>query len=195
MVFERSPNDEHDSDLYCRYKAFESQAFGSLFPDQPYREWTLREFSSNAKDVIASLGPEKRKPIIDQLERSTEARERYSLRFRYAPKESQLRHAGFVELVKGIIALLKAVGSKCKAPTDGIPQQGQALGEDESMDEVSFLRFLEEIEMLVGDAVLTWSRARAGEIRLSTASTRSYPLHFVESSRKGTLLSILTNLH
>lgn len=80
-----------------------------------------------------------------------------------------------------MINLLKAVAqSKTEAPKDAVPQQAEALGGDVSIDEAASLRFLDDIKLLVSQAVALWPRAAVGKIHLSTASTSLFFLPFVE---------------
>jgi hypothetical protein len=92
-----------------------------------------------------------------------------------------VRHDYFVQLVNSIVDELLKPGSKTEAREATVAQQVDGL-ECVSIDEAAFLRFLEDIELLVGSAVALWPRAAAGEMRLSTASTRLCFLPFVETS-------------
>jgi len=177
----------NDENLYAKYKLHEKTAFKSLFPNNNYRPWTLKHFYSMAAKVIPSFPKTQRQSIIADLEESTKAREKHSLRFSYGPRK--LRHDKFVQLVNSIIDLLKAA-----APRDAVSQEVETLGNDMTFDEADFLRFLEEIELLINKAVALWARAKAEEITLSTATMRLCFLSFIKTSCKGSPLSILTFL-
>ncbi len=141
--------------------------------------------------VVPSLGKEEREVIIGSFERSSKARKDYSVFFSYAPPQSRWRHDAFVDRLMTLIAILKL--PEAETPKDAVAHQPEAL-ERVSIDEDAFLGFLEDIEQLVGQAVALWPRAAAGDLRLSTASTRMCCLLFVEISHEDISLLILTHL-
>ena len=179
-------------DLYYTYKFKENDAFSSLFPGQKWQVWTLKRLYNETASVAPSLVKEQRQPIISSFKVSSKARKDLSLLFRYAPLQSRLRHEKFVDLLVILIDLLKTEAlPEAEMPKDAVLQQVEAL-EHVSVNEVTFLRFLEDIEMLVGQALALWPRVEAGELRLSTASKRMYCLPLVETSHKSISLPILT---
>lgn len=199
-----SLNAKYTETPYFKYKALERRALKMLFSNQRTNNWTLKAILSNAKEVEPSLRMEERKTIIECLEQSMEIRQEHSLRYKHAPWKLQCRHAIFVQLMNSITTLVKGpVRSKTKAPKGAVPQKTEALeddvpvgrddvtidGDDMTLNEASFLHFLEEIDLLLCQALDLWR----GKIHLSTAATRLCFLPFVNTSRKDIRLSILTS--
>ena len=86
--------------------------------------------------MIPSFERKQRASIIDRLEQSVKAREKYSLRFRYAPGQLRLRHDKFVQLLNSMINLLAdADRSKTVEPSDAVTQPADVLEDDRSMEE------------------------------------------------------------
>jgi hypothetical protein len=182
------------NNLYMTYKYVERNSFESLFPREDWRGWSLERLKYETASVVPSLGKEKREVIIGNFEWSSKARKDYSVFFSYAPPQSRWRHDAFVDLLTTLIATLKL--PEAETPKDAVAHQAEALEpvsiDEVSIDEAAFLGFLEHIELLVGQAVALWPRAAAGDLRLSTASTRMCCLLFVEISHEDISLLILT---
>ncbi len=175
------------NNLYITYKSEERVSFESLFPKQDWRGWSLQRLEDETASVVPSLEEKQRDVIIGNFERSSKARKDYSMFFRYAPPQSRWRHDAFVDRLMTLIAILKA---EAETPKVAVAQQAETL-KHVSVNEAAFLGFLEQIELLVGQAVALWPRAAAGDLRLSTASKRMCCLPFIEVSHDDIQLLIL----
>lgn len=173
------------SNLYITYKTEEKGAFESLFPMQKWREWSLTRLRAGTESVALLLTREQRESIINSFQRSIGARKDYSGFFGYVPPQSRLRHDRFVQLLGSLIDVLKAAAlPKAEPPKEAVFQLTEAL-DNVSVDEAAFLCFLEDIELLVQQAVALWSRVAAGNLCLSTASMRTCCIPFVEIGHEG----------
>ncbi|KAI9785805.1 MAG: hypothetical protein M1816_008253 [Peltula sp. TS41687] len=172
-------DDRNKQNLYFRYKSYQGDAFNRLFPNQHHRGWTLKQLYAEAARLEPRLEQVQRDSIITSLEQSTDARKNFSSLCHFAPSQSHLRHAKFIDLLDSLIKLLKAGSlSETEAPKGAVPQQTEALqvdvtiAEDHvSVDDTAFLCFLEDIELLVDQAVDLWRRVAEKSLGLSTAST------------------------
>lgn len=182
------------SNLYFTYKAEEKNAFEGLFPKQKWREWSLTGLRAKTERVALLRTTDQRESIINSFDKSIGARKDYSEFFGYAPPQSRRRHDKFVELLGSLIDVLKAAAlPKAEPPKEAVPQQTEAF-ENVSVGQAAFLCFLEDIELLVRQAVALWSRVAAGNLSLSTASMRTCCIPFVEIGHDGIPPSILTYL-
>lgn len=135
------------------------------------------------------------------LQNSTKLRQKFSLRFFFTPKQIQIRHAYWVDVIEricklaqskmadvaahdqhgqGKFTLLNDPEDSEKCPSDcPIAEQGQPEEPEystTSADKVLFLRFFEEIESCVAQAEALWRRVALTELDLSTASICIYPV-------------------
>lgn len=163
---------ESSSDVtneYFKYKKDEADGFAILFPSAPYQEWKLTHLREAAKLAFPSLEPAQQNAVIKCFERSSEGRRSYASRFRYAPRIYQAGHDFWMKLLQYIISL----GCPAAAESSIESHKDSAI----SVNEASFVRFLEDIELCVTQAETLWRRVAEGILPLSTASTCTYSLH------------------
>lgn len=179
---------------YVTYRCDERDLLEGLFPGYKWPYWSLNSLCAETASVAPSLGKEQRESIIDSFEKSMNARKEHSVLFGDAPPQSRRRHGQISKLLEILIGLIKAAAlPEAETVKETLLQQAEAL-DNVSFSEATFLRFLEDIERLVGRAVALWPRAAAGDLRLSTASMRMCCIPFINTSHKAISPSILTYL-
>jgi hypothetical protein len=169
MAEQHSLQDEHNGTEYFKYKKHEADAFKNLFPGVPYRTWTLKKLRLAAEQVIPSLDKKQRNTVIDHLKQSLLSRQKHSLRFRYAPLRERHGHGFWFQLIQHIVDISNSEVAE--------QELNEELGDaDVSVNNADFSRFLEDVELCVAQAEALWRIVKVGEMHLSTAATRLYPL-------------------
>ncbi|KAH8695859.1 hypothetical protein GQ44DRAFT_694804 [Phaeosphaeriaceae sp. PMI808] len=155
--------DKYSSNEYFKYKSDEACAFEILFPNEDYKNWTCRQFSYAAVEAVPLLDETQLRKVIDHLEQSSKARRKHSIRFRYAPSQRREGHDFWLCQVEHIISLAKHQAT--------VLPQIELLGEHNmSVNESSFLSFLEDVEFLVLQAEALWQRVATRDMHFWVAS-------------------------
>jgi hypothetical protein len=103
-----SLREEHNSNDYYKYKTHEKNALQILLPANPCTGWSVNQIYHAAKQAVPLLGKRQLNSVVSHLQQSTQAREKFSLRFRFAPMEIQNRHANWADMIGRIFKLAKS---------------------------------------------------------------------------------------
>lgn len=201
MAEQFSLSDEYNNNEYIFYKQHEKDALQILFPASATEKWSVTGIYLAAEKAVPSLSREELNSVINHFQNSIRSREKFSLRFHFAPKQKQMRHAKWTGMVGRIIKLAKQTAAVVDTTPessvatqltlnvfeDGKQCPGNHRAEQKKVEELEdvnipvtiFLRFLEDVEMCVAQVEALWKRVAAGEMRLATASMRSYLLPHV----------------
>lgn len=168
-----------DVNNYFWHKQYEKWAFDILFPGEDHKTWTSREVRLAAQHRAAALEETDRKKVFDYLKESASSREKYRSRFKYAPFQQQRGHDNWVKLIQYISSLisLDIAAEPLEEPedkfSDASAKQTVILEDtDISANGAAFLRFLEDVELCVGQAEALWQCVKEKKLLISTASMR-----------------------